>query len=189
MTEPQPVQKGTGVEEPHGAVELSTYSVQDFPSHNTHPDAQWFATTRLGLFATWGISSVHGEIDLSWSMIKNITWDTEYEGKNKVTPREYYQLADKFNPDRYDPDLWLKAAAKAGYKYAVLTTRYHDGYALWPSQFRSLNTRTHMNGRDLVRPCVEACRKNGLMEGKKLTIHLPEAKCSLLDDVVIVEWN
>ena len=40
----------------------------------THPDAQWFGSAGLGLFIHWGISTVHGGIDLSWGMIANLGW-------------------------------------------------------------------------------------------------------------------
>lgn len=131
----------------------------------THPDAQWFGSAGLGLFIHWGISCVQGSIDLSWGMVKNTTWDTASENRNKVTPREYFALADRFDPDHYDPDLWLAPAAKAGFRYVVMTTRHHDGYAMWPSKHGEFGTRTHLNGRDLVRPYVEACRRNGLKVG------------------------
>ena len=131
----------------------------------THPDAQWFENAGLGLFIHWGISSVHGGIDISWSMMLNSTWDLEYEGKNKITPAEYFKLADKFNPENYDPDKWIRAAADAGFRYAILTTKHHDGYALWPSEYSDFCTGTHMGGRDLLKPYVDACRKYGLKVG------------------------
>ncbi len=125
-----------------------------------HPGAQWFGQAGLGLFVHWGISSVHGGIDISWSMMAGKPW-----GGNTITPRQYFALADRFAPEHYDPDRWLAAAAKAGFRYAVLTTRHHDGYAMWPSEESDFGTRTHMGGRDLVRPFVDACRRHGLKVG------------------------
>ncbi len=146
--------------------ELLGFGKERAPYERTkHPEAQWFHHAGLGLFLHWGISAVHGGIDISWAMMAGTPWDSFVEGKNKVTPREYFALADDFQPDRYDPDKWIEAAAKAGYQYAVLTTRHHDGYALWPSKFGNFGTKTHMGGRDLVRPYVEACRKYGLKVG------------------------
>ncbi|NNM87599.1 MAG: glycoside hydrolase, partial [Phycisphaerae bacterium] len=134
-------------------------------THTTHPEAQWFPRAGLGLFIHWGIASVHGGIDLSWGMIANTPWDAAAQGKNKITPEDYWALAPRFQPDRYNPDLWLKAAADAGFQYAVLTTQHHDGYTLWPSRYSSLGVQTHLAGRDLVRPYVEACRRHGLKVG------------------------
>ena len=127
----------------------------------THPNAQWFPRAGFGLFMHWGIHSVAG-IQPSWSMIKGYPYGTdktEYHGKG------YYTLLDKFNPQNYDPDRWIEAAAKAGMTYAVLTVKHHDGYALWPSEFGNMSTKQYMDGRDLIRPYVDACRKYGLKVG------------------------
>lgn len=134
-------------------------------ARTTHRDAQWYPEAGLGVFFHFGINTVHGGLDISWSMMLNTSWDKDYQGKNKITPNNYYKLADSFNPKNYDPDKWLKAAADAGFRYAILTTKHHDGYALWPSKYGEMGTRTHMGGRDLVRPFVEACRKNNLRVG------------------------
>jgi alpha-L-fucosidase len=128
----------------------------------THPDAQWFANAGLGLFIHFGLSSVDGRVDLSWGMMADTPWD---KGAFKLTPEAYFGLAERFRPDRYDPGKWLAAARKAGFRYAVMTTKHHEGFALWPSAFGEFNTRTHLGGRDLVRPFVEACRANGLKVG------------------------
>lgn len=133
--------------------------------HTMHPDAQWFGEAGLGLFLHWGLSSVEGKGDLSWGMIKNTPWDWQYLNVNKMKPSDYYAQADRFDPEAYDPDLWMAAAAEAGVKYVVLTTKHHEGYALWPSKYGNFSTRTHMHGRDLLRPYVEACRRHGLKVG------------------------
>ena len=55
---------------------------------------------------------------------------------NAYWPVEKYDaLADQFDPQNYDPDRWMEAAAKAGFKYSVLVARHCDGYALWPSEY------------------------------------------------------
>jgi hypothetical protein len=64
----------------------------------THPDAQWFGSAGLGLFLHWGISTVHGEVDISWGMIANLTWGNA----KPITPAEYWKLAERFNPENDD---------------------------------------------------------------------------------------
>lgn len=135
------------------------------PPHTTHPDAQWFGKAGLGLFIHWGISSVVGRIDLSWGMMADTPWDSDRANRNKVTPEEYFDLAKRFNPERYAPSKWLRAAAEAGFRYAVMTTRHHDGYAMWPSNYGSLGVKQYLGGRDLVKPFIEACRDAGLEAG------------------------
>ena len=125
----------------------------------THPDAQWFPDAGMGLFLHWGIHSVAG-LQASWAMIK------DYPAAEKRLPvDEYFALADQFNPQKYDPDRWLAAAYRAGFRYAVLTAKHHDGYTLWPSEHGVFGVGTCLGGRDLVGPYIEACRKNGMKVG------------------------
>ncbi|MCX5642036.1 MAG: alpha-L-fucosidase [Candidatus Omnitrophica bacterium] len=138
-----------------------------------HPDAQWFGNAGLGLFLHWGISSVKGEGNLSWDMMDPLPGSLQKtldihgpQGPSSVTtPAEYFAEAANFRADKYNPLTWLTAAKKAGFTYAVLTTKHHDGFALWPSAYGDFNTRNYLGGRDLVREFVEACRATGLKIG------------------------
>lgn len=131
----------------------------------SHPEAAWFPRAGLGLFLHWGISSVHGGIDLSWGMIAGTPWDRGQHRHGKITPNAYYGLAGRFAPSRHDPDRWCAAAAEAGFRYAVMTTKHHDGYTMWPASVGELGVHSHLGGRDLVAPFVEACRRHGLKVG------------------------
>jgi alpha-L-fucosidase len=127
-----------------------------------NPDNEWFENAGLGIFVHWGISSVHGGIDLSWGMIEDKPWDDE---DRSIPSEEYYALADDFDPDGYNPDSWCRAAREAGMEYAVLTARHHDGFAMWPSEYGDFSTADHCDGRDLVGEFVDACRRQGLRVG------------------------
>ncbi len=151
--------------EQHAALGLHLPKRLDDATHTAHPGAQWFPTATLGLFVHWGIASVHGGLDLSWSMIANTTYDSAARGKNKLTPNEYWKLAERFRPDAWDPEPWIVAAKAAGFQYAVLTTMHHDGYTLWPSAYGEMGVQTFLGGRDLVAPFVDACRRHGLRVG------------------------
>jgi alpha-L-fucosidase len=147
-----------------------------------HPDAQWFPGAGLGLFIHWGISSVR-HLDASWPMITGWGLATKkldsaeramllreryYNINNDrpvLTPNEYWSMAKDFKAEHYDPDNWIRAAKEAGFTYAVLTTRHHEGFALWPSAYGNFNTKNYMGGKDLIKPFVEACRKHGLKVG------------------------
>jgi len=140
---------------------LKIYRIKPPPppkSHTQHPEAQWFKGAGFGLFIHWGIHSVKG-VQPSWVMIKNYVPDDEY-----IPHEEYNKLAEKFNPQAYDPDKWIAAARAAGMTYAVITTRHHDGYALWPSEFGTFGIK-YLDGRDLIEPFVHACRRHGLKVG------------------------
>src|SRR3954453_23589320 len=114
--------------------------------HTSHPDAQWYPDASFGLFIHWGLASVKA-MNISWPMIpgrplaaKRIDDPAERErfvreedwnlnGKpNSIRPNEYWAMAKDFNPPSYDPDKWLRAAKEAGFTYAVLTTRHHEGF-------------------------------------------------------------
>lgn len=151
-------------------------------THTMHPDAQWFGDAGLGLFIHWGLASVKN-LDISWPMIPGRVLgdkkldsialqrvirekDFNLDGKQPaITPNEYWAMAKEFNPQGYDPDKWIKAAKEAGFQYVVLTTRHHEGFALWPSAYGDFSTKNYMGGRDLLKPFVDACRKYGLKVG------------------------
>ncbi len=144
------------VQAEHGAIGNAPVAAA---GHTQDPGAQWFPDAGLGLFIHWGIASVKG-LNISWSMIDGLG------GKPaQITPNDYWAMAKSFNPDKCDPNKWLKAAKDAGFTYAVLTTRHHEGFALWPSNYGDFSTKNYMGGRDLVKEYVDACRANGLKVG------------------------
>ena len=128
-----------------------------------HPEWEWFRKAGLGLFLHWGPASVAPNNGDAWAMV----WSEAKARANRkmILPEDMFAVAETWNPVNYDPDRWMAAASKAGFGYAVLTTRHHDGYCLWPSEHGSWDTGDHMNGRDLVRGYVDACRKHGLRVG------------------------
>lgn len=133
---------------------------QKIPGINKRPDAQWFPENGFGLFIHWGIASVQAKGDLSWCMLANKTW---YDGT--VKPTDYYASIKDWNPNKMNFDKMLAAAKAAGFGYAVLVTRHHDGFALWPSAYGDIGTKYSFNGRDFVKEFVEACHKYGLKVG------------------------
>lgn len=146
------------VKQEHAALNLGK-QLTSSEIRNKHPDAQWFPEAGLGLFVHWGICTVKG-LNISWSMMNGLDGRTA-----QITPNEYFALARDFNPQNYSPDRWIKAAKDAGFVYAVLTTRHHEGFALWPSKYGDFDTDNYMGGVDLVRGFVDACRRHGLKVG------------------------
>ncbi len=129
-------------------------------SSNKHPDAQWFPEAGLGLFIHWGIASVGATGDISWGMLANKPW------KDKtVTPNTYYGWAKEWKPDQMNYDSILEKAKAAGFTYAVMVTKHHDGFTFWPSDHGDLGTNQFLGGRDFVKEYVAACHKHGLKVG------------------------
>lgn len=115
---------------------------------------QWFKDARLGIFIHWGIYAVNG-IDESWSF---------YNGY--IGYADYMKQLEGFTASKYDPDAWAELIKKSGARYAVLTSKHHDGVALWNSKAGDLNVvRKTPASRDLVEPFCNALRKRGLKVG------------------------
>ncbi|MBR6051974.1 MAG: alpha-L-fucosidase [Clostridia bacterium] len=145
--------------------EIIGYTNSGVPfERTTNPDAQWFFDpTQLGLFIHFGISTVHGDCDISWGMMDNP--ERKAKGNGWLTPYDYWKQAEVFDPKKFEPERWLSAVKEAGFSYAVFTTRHHDGYAMWPSDAGDFSTKQYMHGRDLVGEYVTACRAVGLKVG------------------------
>ncbi len=87
-------------------------------SKKTERRMEWFSQAKLGVFIHWGIYAVNG-VSESWSFF------------NKYLPyEEYMKQAEGFTASNYHPAEWLDLIQKSGARYAVLTTKHHDGVAL-----------------------------------------------------------
>ncbi|WP_330278948.1 alpha-L-fucosidase [Streptomyces sp. NBC_00056] len=118
------------------------------------PMQPWFPDAKLGIFVHYGIYAVDG-VPESWSF---------YSGR--VPHEQYMRQLDGFTAARFDPKAWAELFARAGAHYAVLTTRHHDGVALWDTAQGDLNVVKHTPAaRDLIAPYAEALREQGLKVG------------------------
>ena len=114
---------------------------------------QWFADAKFGIFIHWGIYSVDG-ITESWSF---------FDGY--VSYPDYMKQAKGFTASHYDPQAWADLIKASGARYAVLTSKHHDGMALWDTK-QGLNVvKDTPARRDLVAPFVTALRKDDLKVG------------------------
>ena len=115
---------------------------------------EWFRNAKLGIFIHWGIYGVNG-ISESWSMYHK-----------KISYEDYMKQAKGFTAKNYNPEKWATLFEKIGAKYAVLTTKHHDGFALWDTKLSKLNSKENSPAkRDLVGPYVEAIRNKWLKVG------------------------
>ena len=114
----------------------------------------WFADAKLGIFIHWGIYAVNGT-DESWAFFNGY-----------MSHDDYLAQRHGFTASKYDPAEWARMIAGSGARYSVLTTRHHDGVALWDSQAGGMTTVNDTPAkRDLVAPWVEAIRAEGLKVG------------------------
>ena len=117
-------------------------------------EKSWFPGAKLGIFLHWGIYSVGG-MDASWPFFSG-----------KVSHEEYMAQADRFCPTDYHPEKWAELFCAAGARYVVLTSKHHDGMALFDTATDGLSVvRNSACGRDLVAPYCAAMRDAGLRVG------------------------
>ena len=118
----------------------------------TPGDTEWFVHDRFGMFIHFGL----------YSMPARHEWVKSYE----MLPEEQYEKYFRyFNPDLFDAREWAKAAKRAGMKYAVMTTKHHEGFCLFDSEYTDYKITNTPFGRDLVREYVDAFRAEGLKIG------------------------
>lgn len=113
---------------------------------------KWWREARFGIFIHFGLYSVTGRGE--WTL-----------ARDGIPPKEYEALADKFMPKENAAEEWVLTAKAAGAKYAVLTTRHHDGFSLWDSKVNPYNSCNYGCKRDIVREFVDACRKHDMKIG------------------------
>jgi alpha-L-fucosidase len=124
--------------------------------------ADWFDSAGFGMFIHWGFISTRGW-ELSWPLVGGIP--VLPYSLSDVGVEEYYRTAPEFAPNVDAPQEWMAAARDAGVRYAVLTTRHHDGFALWPSKYTEFTAR-----QDMVASFVEAARANDIEVGFYLSL-------------------
>ena len=118
----------------------------------TPGDTDWFVHDRFGMFIHWGL----------YSMPARHEWVKSYE---RLTTEQYSKYFKYFDPDMYDAKEWAKRARDAGMKYAVMTTRHHEGFSMFDTQYSDYKCTNTPAGRDLIKEYVEAFRAEGLKVG------------------------
>jgi alpha-L-fucosidase len=124
---------------------------------------QWWTDAKFGMFIHWGVYSVPAGT-YKGTQIKNIgEW---IMNRGKIPVAEYKEFAGQFNPVKYDPEAWAKLAKEAGMKYLVITSKHHDGFALFDSKVTGWDVvDATPYGKDLLKPLAKAVRNEGLKLG------------------------
>lgn len=112
----------------------------------------WFPEARYGLFLHWGPYAAVGR-------------DAQALFRDHMDQHDYARQACAWNPQQCDMRQWAKMARAGGFRYAVLTTRHHDGYCLWDSQLTDYSSVQQAPKRDFVREFVDAFRREGIRVG------------------------
>jgi alpha-L-fucosidase len=129
------------------------------PPAQHHARMKWFREARFGMFVHWGLYSVAAG---------------EWEGKStpgagewiqadlKIPTSQYRKLVPQFNPTKFDAHQWVRTAKDAGMKYIVITTKHHDGFAMYPSALGDWSIKSTPFRRDPLKELANACRDEGI---------------------------
>lgn len=129
-------------------------------SQEPSPELRAWQDQKFGLFIHWGLYSIlEGEY-------KGQTGHAEWIRNSAQIPRdEYAKLLDRFNPVKFDADQWAALAKEAGMEYVVITTKHHDGFALFDSKVSEFDVMATPFKRDIMAELSTAVRKQGLHMG------------------------
>jgi len=134
---------------------------------------RWWHEAKFGMFIHFGL----------YSLIGRHEWAMEMEG---IPVAEYEKLAKQFNPKPNAAREWARLAKHAGMKYMVMTTKHHEGFCLFDTEFTDYCAPKQACGRDLVAEFVEAARAEGLRVGFYYSLmdwHHPDgARCAEDED-------
>ncbi len=155
-------------------------------SLDTRPIPSWFTDAKFGIFIHWGPYSVpawspkgtYAEWYQYWLENKTLFGNGEYSGtevsdhhtRTYGSDFSYYDFGERFTADLFEPDRWADLFRRSGARYVVLTSKHHDGFALWPSEEandRGFPWNSSVVGarRDLAGDLLEAVRAEGLRMG------------------------
>lgn len=126
----------------------------------------WFEEARFGMFIHWGLYSAAEGI---WKG-ENLRYLNNYAEwiryRNRISKEEYGELAKRFDWENINPEEWVIQAKKAGMKYIIMTSKHHDGVAIWDTKIGdySLSKLAGVN-RDVIKELAHACRKHNMKLG------------------------
>jgi len=124
---------------------------------------EWFREAKYGLFIHWGLYAIPaGE----WNGKRSPGLGEWVMLRSAVPVKEYEKLASRFNPVKFNADEWVKLAKDAGMKYIVITSKHHDGFALFKSAASPYNiVDATPFKRDVLKELADACARGGIRLG------------------------
>ena len=115
---------------------------------------EWFKKAKLGIFIHYGIYAV-GDVSESWSF-----------HNGNISYEDYMKQCEGFTASNYDPKAWAELFKKAGAQYVVMTSKHHDGVALFDTKYSDLSVvKKTPAGKDLVKGYTDAVREAGMKVG------------------------
>ncbi len=129
-------------------------------SKQSDPKMQWWREAKFGMFIHWGLYAVPSG---KWG--DKTTYGEWLMNSAKISRTEYSELAKQFNPIQFNAEEWVKIAKAAGQKYMVITSKHHDGFAMFKSSDPYNIVDATPFKRDVLKELADACRKNNMKLG------------------------
>lgn len=125
---------------------------------------QWWREARFGMFIHWGVYAQFAGVYNGHEQLKGgAEW---IMNRSKIPVAEYQAMAKQFNPVKFNADEWVRTAKDAGMKYIVITSKHHDGFAMFQSAVSKWNIADATPyGKDILKPLAAACKKYGIKLG------------------------
>ena len=142
----------------HKSAQAVTVGKRDTPAQHDQRMA-WFRDARFGMFIHWGLYSVPAGYWNGSEVPGAAEW-LQYTAK--VKPEDYEPLQQQFNPVNFDAKKWVSIAKNAGMKYIVITSKHHEGFAMWPSKLGTWNIGYTAFKRDPLKELAVACKEAGI---------------------------
>lgn len=128
---------------------LSQKKIWDETEDEKTERLSWWTEARFGMFIHWGL----------YAQAARHEWVKKRE---RISDEDYQKYFELFNPDLFDPADWAKKAKAAGMKYAVITTKHHEGFNMFASEYTDYNIMNTPYGKDIIKEWVDAFRAEGL---------------------------
>jgi alpha-L-fucosidase len=126
------------------------------PSAENLENREWFQDAKFGLFVHWGVYSIMGgggdQGIAEWIM-----------NQKRIPIAQYEKLPGFFNPAQFDPAAWVSMVKRAGMKYITITSKHHDGFAMFDSKVSDYNiVDATPYGKDVIGMLKQECDRQGI---------------------------
>lgn len=133
------------------------YASESPAQHDTR--MKWFREARFGMFIHWGLYS---EAAGQWNGKETAGAGEWIMNDMQIHPTDYAKLVPQFNPVKFDAREWVRIAKETGMKYICITTKHHDGFAMYPSQLTDWCIKSTPFKRDPLKELAAACHEEGI---------------------------
>lgn len=130
------------------------------------PKNQWFQEARYGMFIHWGLYSAAEGLWKGEKLRYLNNYAEWIRYRNRISKEEYGTLATRFDLEKINPEQWVILAKEAGMKYIIMTSKHHDGVAIWDTKIGDYSlSKLAGSNRDIIKELADACRKHGMKLG------------------------